>query len=99
MQYVQYFWTYCIDYVVFPAMTSIMDIRERVSVDVLDHLQLAGQASLGRQQLMNLLQAAINKLNVSQARNEAEKFVKDKSSLELWSREFFLQIVENIQTI
>jgi len=38
-------------------------------------------------------------LDVNQARQEADRFVRDKSSLALWSREFFLEIVARIETV
>jgi hypothetical protein len=38
-------------------------------------------------------------LDVDPIRQETDRYVRDKSSLELWSREFFLQITEKIETV
>jgi len=58
-----------------------------------------GPAVLTRFDLLDLLRAAIDKLDVNQARQETDRYVREKSSLELWSREFFLQIAEGIETV
>lgn len=57
------------------------------------------KAPLSRINLLERLRATIGKLNVTQARQEADRFIRDKSSLELWSREFFLEIVDRIETV
>lgn len=58
-----------------------------------------GQAELSRPDLLDLLHTAIDRLDVSQARQEAERFVRDKSSFKLWSQPFFRQIVERIEVL
>ncbi|MBI3987458.1 MAG: nucleotidyl transferase AbiEii/AbiGii toxin family protein [Lentisphaerae bacterium] len=58
-----------------------------------------GAAPLTRPDLLDRLRAAIEKADVNQARQEADRFVKDKAPLELWSREFFLEIVARIETV
>ncbi|MDO8803708.1 MAG: nucleotidyl transferase AbiEii/AbiGii toxin family protein [Elusimicrobiota bacterium] len=58
-----------------------------------------GAAPLTRPDLLGLLHTAINKLDVNQARQEVDRFVKDKSSLALWSPEFFLEIVARIEVV
>lgn len=58
-----------------------------------------GAASLTRPVLLELLHIAIDKLDVDQARQEVDRFIRDKSSLELWSREFFLEIVAGIEIV
>lgn len=45
------------------------------------------------------LRSAIANLDVGQVRQEMDRCVKDTSSLTLWSREFFLQIAERIETV
>jgi predicted nucleotidyltransferase component of viral defense system len=57
-----------------------------------------GAASLTRLDLLDRLHVAIRQLDVTQARQEIERFVRDKSPLTLWSREFFLEIVDRIET-
>lgn len=58
-----------------------------------------GQAELSRTDLLDRLHTAIDRLDVDQARQEAERFVSDKSSFDLWSRPFFRQIVQRIETV
>jgi len=58
-----------------------------------------GNARLTRTDLLGLLRTAIDRLDVDKARQEADRFVKEKSSLGLWSREFFLQISEKIEVV
>jgi len=54
---------------------------------------------LTRTDLFIRLRALIADVDMDQIRNEADRYVRDKSSLGLWSREFFLQIVDNIVTV
>jgi predicted nucleotidyltransferase component of viral defense system len=56
-------------------------------------------APMGRSDLMARVRNAIRHLNVAQARQEADRFVRDKAPLELWSKEFFLEIADRIETI
>jgi hypothetical protein len=70
---------------------SHLEMRLRQSGD------WAGAAPMTRPDLLDRLHAAIRQLNVTQARQEIDRFVRDKSSLALWSREFFLEIVERIE--
>jgi hypothetical protein len=70
---------------------SHLELRMRQSGD------WAGAASLTRSDLLDRLHVAIRQLDVTQARQEIERFVRDKSSLALWSREFFLEIVDRIE--
>lgn len=55
-----------------------------------------GEASLGQDEFQDLLNAAIDRLDVDQARKEVELFVKDVESLAVWSRDFFRQISRKI---
>ena len=58
-----------------------------------------GPAHLTRSDLLDRLHTAIDKLDVNQARQETDRFVRDKSSLQLWSPEFFLEIVARLETM
>jgi predicted nucleotidyltransferase component of viral defense system len=55
-----------------------------------------GPTRLSRADLIERLGSAIARLDVAQIRQEVDRYVKDKSSLDLWSQEFFLQIVEQL---
>lgn len=58
-----------------------------------------GAAPLSRGSLLDLLRTAIRHLDVAKARQEVDRFVRDKASLEVWSREFFLEIVERVEIL
>ncbi len=58
-----------------------------------------GEAVLDRTTLLQRLRDGIATLDVAQARQEVERFVRDKASLELWSRDFFTQIVDRVETV
>lgn len=55
-------------------------------------------APLLRTELLARLRAAIQKLDVRHARQEVDPFVREKAQLELWSQDFFLEIIDQIQT-
>lgn len=54
-------------------------------------------APLTADNLQSLLRVAIERLDVPKARQEVDRFVKDKQSLDLWSRDFFLQVARQIK--
>jgi hypothetical protein len=54
---------------------------------------------LGRHALLTRLRSAIGELDVDAARDEVSRFVRDPSELTIWSREFFLEIIERIETV
>jgi len=49
--------------------------------------------------LHDKLTQRINQINLDQARREAEPFVKNTESLELWSRELFLDVASRIKIV
>jgi hypothetical protein len=54
---------------------------------------------LNPERFMDLLSASIDKLDIRQARNEVEPFVKNPENLAIWSREFFLDIASRIRIV
>jgi predicted nucleotidyltransferase component of viral defense system len=56
-------------------------------------------SALRREDLLRMLDQKIDLLDTGQARDEVARFVRDRASLELWSRDFFRQIVARIKTI
>jgi predicted nucleotidyltransferase component of viral defense system len=46
-----------------------------------------------------ILMAAINNLNIEQARKEVEPFVKHPENLSIWSRDFFLDVASKIKCV
>jgi hypothetical protein len=85
-------------------MIAAMDIRDQVRTDVLDYQQLVSCLrgySKPRDRITALLaDGSLIRVrpSVTQARQEIERFVGDKLSLTLWSTEFFLEIVDRIET-
>lgn len=57
------------------------------------------QGPLTSQMLMTLLKDAVYTLDVGYARQEVSRFVRDPASLEVWSTDFFRQIIERIQFV
>lgn len=57
----------------------------------------AEETPLTTEALREFLQQAIDQLDVDQARNDVLPFVRDPAALEVWSREFFADIVQRIQ--
>jgi len=51
---------------------------------------------LSEERFSELIEKAIEKLNVTQARKEVEPFVKNPDALDVWSKEFFRDIVKRI---
>ena len=54
---------------------------------------------LSPQSFQNLLNKAIDRLNVDQARREVEPFIKRPEVLSLWSHGFFRDIASRIQIV
>lgn len=59
----------------------------------------AGRAELSENVFRKLLQKRIESVNVEQIRKEVEPFVKDPASLEIWSKEFFLDVARRIRVV
>jgi len=56
-------------------------------------------APLTSESFKDLLTKGINNLDVDQARNEVEPFVKNPENLSIWSREFFLDVASRIKLV
>ena len=56
-------------------------------------------APLTSESFKDLLTKGINNLDVDQARNEVEPFVKNPENLSIWSREFFLDVASRIKFV
>ncbi|MCG2741422.1 MAG: nucleotidyl transferase AbiEii/AbiGii toxin family protein, partial [Syntrophaceae bacterium] len=61
------------------------------------HLKKGEQ--MASEKFFALTTEAIDKLDVSQARKEVEPFVKSPESLEVWSRDFFRDVVGRIVVV
>ena len=54
---------------------------------------------LSPDRMRNLLRLAVDDLDVERAHREVAPFVRDRRALEVWSREFFRQIIERLVSI
>ncbi|MDY0123886.1 nucleotidyl transferase AbiEii/AbiGii toxin family protein [Sulfurimonas sp.] len=52
---------------------------------------------LTKQNIKELLLQRIESLDVGKAKNDVQPFIKDMREIELWSKEFFIAVVENIK--
>lgn len=59
----------------------------------------AAETPFTTEALHEFLQQTIDQLDVDQARNEVLPFVRDPAALEVWSKEFFADIVQRIQCL
>ena len=53
---------------------------------------------LNRADLMHLFEDKIQRLDIKSAKSDIENFIQDIATLELWSKDFFLQIIQKIIT-
>jgi len=58
-----------------------------------------GDEPLTPEKFKELLKIAVSKLDVNQARKEVELFVKNPENLDIWSREFFLNVITRIHVV
>ena len=70
-----------------------LESRMRQSGDYLEDGRLTAEVMQDR------LQRAVDDLDVEQARREVAPFIRDQRALEIWSADFFRQIVERIAPI
>jgi len=54
-------------------------------------------SELSKETIKNLLLQRIESLDVEKAKNDIQPFIKDMREIELWSKEFFLSVIENIK--
>ena len=56
------------------------------------------EAPLTRERLMELLNQAVDGLDVDRARDDVIRFVRDPRNVEIWSRDFFFDVVRRIES-
>ncbi len=54
---------------------------------------------MSHKDLMDLLRSAIDRLDVRKARDEVAPFISDRRALEVWSHDFFRQIIERLEAV
>lgn len=52
----------------------------------------SGEPSLAVSDLLRLLDARLSSIDLEQAKKDALPFIRDSSSLDLWSRDFFMAV-------
>jgi hypothetical protein len=52
---------------------------------------------LTKQTIKDLLLQRIESLDVEKAKNDVQPFIKDMREIELWSKEFFVAVIENMK--
>ena len=53
--------------------------------------------TLTKENIKELLLQRIETLDVEKAKNDVQPFIKDIREIELWSKEFFMAVIENIK--
>lgn len=57
------------------------------------------EGNLDKSILLQLLQEKLKAIDIEQIKKDVQPFLKDKQELDLWSRDFFLDIIESIEII
>ena len=70
---------------------SHLEERMRQSGDYRD------ETPLTRGRLMELLRQAVDQLDVGRARDDVVRFVRDPRTIDVWSRDFFREVVQRIE--
>ena len=70
-----------------------LDARMRQSGDYTE------ETLLNRDKLMSMLNEKVYNLDVDSARLEVKPFVRDKRTIETWSHDFFLQLINRIEPV
>ena len=68
-----------------------LDARMRQSGDY------AEETILNRDKLISMLSEKVHNLDVDSALAEVKPFVRDKRTIEIWSQDFFLQLINRIE--
>jgi hypothetical protein len=57
------------------------------------------EGSLGRDQLLKFLETKINIVSFNNIREDIVKFIPDAKILDIWSKDYFNDLVKNIKTV
>ncbi len=61
--------------------------------------QWSGESRLTKKQFAELMNSAIDRLDLEQARQDVSPFVKDQQALAIWSRDFFRDVAARISIV
>ncbi len=84
------------DYVFFLAMGAKVNLVN-LKAKLVQSKYIAEDYDLTIKNLKTLLNERFSNIDFAQAREDVLPFVKDKSKLDLWSKEFFIEITKNLQ--
>ncbi|MBD3842975.1 MAG: nucleotidyl transferase AbiEii/AbiGii toxin family protein [Campylobacterales bacterium] len=77
--------------------TKHLKMRLSQSCKYLEANEINIPNELTKQNIKELLLQRIESLDVAKAKNDIQPFIKDMREIELWSKEFFMAVVENIK--
>lgn len=73
----------------------IIHLKERL----IQSKHLTKRASLDKDDIIMLLNEKIEKLNLTQAKQDVVTYLKDPQSIDIWSKEFFKEVVSHLSVI
>lgn len=86
------------DYVFFLSIGAKVNLKNLKNKLVQSHF-INEDYDLTIDKLKSLLNERFENLNIKQAKEDVLPFIKDPSKLDLWSKEFFIEITKNLQSI
>lgn len=84
------------DYVFYLSKNAAVNIKH-LKARLVDSGFINDNYNLTRESLIEILNARFESIDYEQARQDVFPFIKDKSKLDLWSAEFFIDITKNIK--
>ncbi|DAB32466.1 MAG TPA: hypothetical protein CFH79_03715 [Sulfurospirillum sp. UBA11407] len=92
-------WYDLVWYIANDAKLDTKHLKERLSQSCkyLEANEINIPDELTKQNIKELLLQRIESLDVAKAKNDLQPFIKDMREIELWSKEFFMAVVENIK--
>ena len=76
---------------------SHLNARLQQNCSWLENQDIGLEKEIDKEYLLELLQLRIKDLDISMAKRDVEVFLSDKSVLDFWSKEFFIEIIQQIQ--
>lgn len=83
------------DYVFYLSQNATVNLPH-LNARLVDSGFIDNDFKLNRERLIKILQERFATIDYTQAKNDVLPFIRDKSKLELWSKEFFQDITESI---
>ena len=80
-----------------PLDLTHLNARLEQNCSWLENQDVGLKKEIDKEYLLELLQLRIKDFDISMAKRDVEVFLSDKSVLDFWSQEFFMEIIEQIQ--